>query len=72
MCLYLLKETEIVPWASAIGHLNAWKVLLRETDIVPLLNRFLAHLISPVYESIGWEDSGSHTKKYFAEKAFSS
>ena len=58
--MYLLKETEIVPWAAALRHLNAWKVTLQETDVVPLINSLIRHLISPIYNKLGWKDEGPH------------
>ena len=63
MCLYLLKEEEIVPWAAALRHLDFWKVILQETDVIPGMNRLLRHLISPVYNKLGWEDKGTHMER---------
>ncbi len=63
LCLYLLKETEVVPWASALRHLGSWKLLLRETDLVPKINGLIRHLISPIYNKLGWEDEGTHLEK---------
>ncbi len=63
MCLYLLKETEIVPWAAALRHLSHWKVVLQETDLVGLINGFVQHIIAPIYNKVGWEDTGSHVEK---------
>lgn len=63
MCLYLLKETEIVPWAAALSHLNSWKIGLQDTDVIPLIDGLVRHLISPIYSEVGWEDEGTHTQK---------
>eukprot|EP00095_Tigriopus_kingsejongensis_P000725 snap_masked-scaffold338_size202645-processed-gene-1.10 protein:Tk00725 transcript:snap_masked-scaffold338_size202645-processed-gene-1.10-mRNA-1 annotation:"endoplasmic reticulum aminopeptidase 1" len=63
MITYLLKETDMVPWATALGHLGTWKVTLQETDIVPLINSLIQTLISPIYNQIGWEDVGDHMAK---------
>ena len=63
MCLYLLQEKEIVPWAVALKYLSGWKILLHDTDLVPLLNKFRLQLIAPWYDKIGWEDTGTHMDK---------
>ena len=63
MCLYLVKEREIVPWAAALRHLNSWKVTLGETNLLPMLNAFLKSLIGPLYNEVGWEDEGTHMQK---------
>jgi hypothetical protein len=63
MCLYLLKETEIVPWAAALRHLNHWRVILQETSSVILINGFVQHIINPIYNKVGWEDTGSHVER---------
>ncbi len=68
LCLYLLKETEIVPWAAALRHLNNWKVTLQGTDAIPLINQMLRHLIGPIYNKLGWEDKGTHMERYFSAK----
>ncbi len=63
MCLYLLKETEIVPWAAALRHLNSWKTILQGTDAIPLLDGLIRHLIGPIYNKLGWEDTGKHMER---------
>ena len=64
MCLYLVRETEIVPWAAALRHLSQWKLILQETEVLPLINAFIQHIIGPIYNTIGWEDKGTHMEKY--------
>jgi hypothetical protein len=63
MCLYLVKETEIVPWAAALRHFNNWKTVMQGTDAIPLVNKLIRHLISPIYGKLGWEDKGDHMEK---------
>ena len=63
MCLYLVRETEIVPWAAALRHLSQWKLILQETEVLPLINAFIQHIIGPIYNTIGWEDKGTHMEK---------
>ena len=63
MCLYLLKETEVVPWAAALRNLGRIRTALQGTDGIPLLNGLVRHLISPVYAKVGWEDEGEHMER---------
>nr|XP_040569452.1 endoplasmic reticulum aminopeptidase 1-like isoform X3 [Lepeophtheirus salmonis] len=63
LCTYLILEEQIVPWSVAMQHLNHWKLILRETNVVPNINRFILQLILPLYNKLGWEDKGSHEKK---------
>lgn len=63
MVSYLVKETEIVPWAAALRHLSAWKIDLADSDLMPMIDAFILHLIGPIYDKIGWEDKGTHTEK---------
>ena len=63
MCLYLVRETEIVPWAAALRHLSQWKSVLQETEVLALINAFIQHIIGPIYNTIGWEDKGTHMEK---------
>ncbi|XP_059093631.1 endoplasmic reticulum aminopeptidase 1-like isoform X1 [Tigriopus californicus] len=63
MIMYLLKENEIVPWATALRHLSAWKVTLQETDLIPLINNFIQTLISPIYNKVGWGETGEHMER---------
>ena len=60
MTLYLLKEREVSPWKTALTHLRNWKRILQDTDLVPLLDSLVQHLISPLYNDLGWVDKGSH------------
>ncbi len=63
MCLYLLKEQDYVPWAMALEHLQKWKQILQETSIVPELNFLLRHILTPMYNKLGWKEDGSHTDR---------
>ena len=63
MCLYLLKENEFVPWSIALQHLQKWKQILQETSLIPEINYFLRHILSPMYNKLGWKDEGSHNER---------
>ncbi|CAG7629470.1 unnamed protein product [Allacma fusca] len=60
---YLLKETEYVPWATALEHFRTWSKILYERAAHRLLLQFMLKLIQPVYETVGWMDTGSHLDK---------
>jgi len=60
---YLLKETDYVPWATALEHFRSWGKILYERKAHRLLMQFLLKLIEPVYKRVGWNDTGSHLSK---------
>lgn len=64
MCLYLRSETEYAPWSIAISNLLQWKQLLQDTDLVLDLDTFLLHLITPLYEKLGWGLNGTHRQRW--------
>ena len=46
MSLYLLNEREVAPWKMALFHLGQWKRTLQDTDLLPVLNSYIQHLVS--------------------------
>ena len=36
---------------------------MQETSIIPELNFFIRHIISPMYNKLGWKDEGSHNER---------
>ena len=64
MCLYLLKEDEMVPWMTALSHLQSWAVLFRESSGLDKINKFILHVIEPIYTKLGWGAGGDHVQKY--------
>ncbi|XP_017878860.1 glutamyl aminopeptidase-like isoform X2 [Ceratina calcarata] len=63
LSLYLLKEEDYVPWATALRYLHSWKERLSESPAYKNYTAFLKKLITPVTRYVGWADSGSHLKK---------
>ena len=63
MCLYLLKEQDYVPWAMALKHLEKWKDILQETSLIPDLNFLMRHILTPLYNKLGWKNEGSHNER---------
>lgn len=60
---YLLKETDYVPWATALEHFRSWSKILYERQAHRLLTQFILKLIEPIYKRVGWADEGSHLMK---------
>ena len=60
---YLLKEKEYVPWATALEHFRTWSKILYERQAHRLLLQFLLQLIKPIYQKVGWTDTGPHLTK---------
>ena len=60
MVTYLVKETALVPWQIALGHLSTWAELLEETVARRNLKKFILFLIDNIYKKLQWKDEGSH------------
>jgi len=58
-----MKETEYVPWATALEHFQSWSKILYEKQAHRLLKQYMLKLLSPVYQRVGWRDTGSHLTK---------
>lgn len=63
LSLYLLRERDYVPWATALEHFQAWSKSLAESSAYKLFFDYLRHLYAPVAKYIGWDDTGSHLLK---------
>ena len=63
LSLYLLKERDYVPWATALGYLHSWKQKLSESSGYKKYIAFLKKLLGPVTKYVGWNDEGVHLKK---------
>ena len=61
--MYLLKEHDYVPWAMALQLIEKWKTVLQETSVVTHLNYYLRHILSPLYNKLGWSNEGSHNER---------
>ena len=63
LSLYLLKERDYVPWATALGYLHSWRDKLSASSGYKRYLDFLKKLLGPVTQYVGWNDEGSHLKK---------
>ncbi|XP_024085404.1 endoplasmic reticulum aminopeptidase 1-like isoform X2 [Cimex lectularius] len=63
MSLYLREERDYVPWATALIHLQSWARFLSESAPYRRFLNYTSQLISPVAQSLGWADEGTHLEK---------
>lgn len=63
MILYLPRERDYAPWSATISNLKQWRKILQDTDVLVGLDSLIQHLITPLYNELGWSDSGTHKEK---------
>ncbi|XP_067012904.2 endoplasmic reticulum aminopeptidase 1 isoform X2 [Anabrus simplex] len=63
LSIYLQKERDYVPWATALEHFQSWSKRLLETRSYKSFLEYMRELLTPVTRFIGWKDSGPHLQK---------
>ncbi|XP_015117204.1 endoplasmic reticulum aminopeptidase 2 [Diachasma alloeum] len=63
LSLYLMNESDYVPWATALGYLHSWKQRLGESSGYKRYTAFLKKLLGPISKYVGWKDDGDHLTK---------
>ncbi|XP_042237280.1 endoplasmic reticulum aminopeptidase 1-like isoform X3 [Homarus americanus] len=63
LSLYLKKETKYIPWHTALGHLFKWVRLIFNYPAHTLMLDYIHTLVRPHYETIGWNDTGTHLER---------
>lgn len=63
LSLYLTKERDYVPWATAIEHFEAWSRRLSDSLAYKLFLQYMRKLLGPVTKYVGWNDKGTHLDK---------
>ena len=53
---YLSKETEYLPWSTAITRLEYFTSMLESTPAFGNYQSFVIRLITPLYNSLGWDE----------------
>ncbi|XP_060516441.1 endoplasmic reticulum aminopeptidase 1-like isoform X3 [Cylas formicarius] len=71
LSMYLVKERDYVPWATAIDHLQNWATRLSESLAYKLFLKYMRHLLKPIATYLGWKNSGSHLNKLIREDVLS-
>ncbi|XP_019622952.1 PREDICTED: aminopeptidase Ey-like isoform X1 [Branchiostoma belcheri] len=61
---YLEREREYLPWASASGAFGYISRMMAGTDSSQHLERYVLNLALPLYNRLGWEDTGGHLERY--------
>ena len=63
---YLSKESDYLPWITAIAHLNHFTNLLESTPAFDYYEKFVLNLVTPLYNSLGWSHkrSDGYLEKY--------
>ena len=64
---YLSKETEYLPWSTAITRLGYFTNMLDSTSAFGNYQSFIINLITPLYNRLGWEvkSTDKWLEKYF-------
>ncbi|GAB0087436.1 Aminopeptidase [Sergentomyia squamirostris] len=55
---YLKNEDQYVPWVVAASRLQNVYNLMYQTDLVPLIEKYVLQLVEKAYQSIGWSAGG--------------
>ncbi|XP_041355968.1 endoplasmic reticulum aminopeptidase 1-like isoform X1 [Gigantopelta aegis] len=61
---YLEKETDYIPWRTAIDNLNFIEHLIYYKEIFSTYKKYMLKLINPLVTSLGWKDTGSHLQRF--------
>lgn len=63
MTSYLDKEKDYLPWRSSANALSYLSTMLEFTGDYSLLQEYKVKKVLPVFDEIGWNDTGSHVQK---------
>ncbi|XP_076261185.1 endoplasmic reticulum aminopeptidase 1-like isoform X2 [Rhynchophorus ferrugineus] len=71
LSLYLVKEKDYVPWATAIEHFQNWARRMSESLPYKLFLKYMRKLLKPITQYVGWKSSGSHINQLIRAKVLS-
>lgn len=60
---YLTAERDYVPWATAADVLGYTGLMLGKTRAFGDFQKYLLHIVTPLYEDIGWAEPLTHAKR---------
>ncbi|XP_043192458.1 glutamyl aminopeptidase-like isoform X2 [Amphibalanus amphitrite] len=60
---YLSSERHYIPWKTAVDELTGLQYRLRYTELYGDFRKYILELVGPHFDSLGWEDVGSHLEK---------
>ncbi|KAG8233571.1 hypothetical protein J437_LFUL012935 [Ladona fulva] len=72
LSLYLLKERDLVPWSTALEHLQSWSRRLSAAAPYQLFGKFVRALLTPTVQALGWEDKGLHITRLIRSEILTS
>ena len=56
---YLSKETEYLPWNTALNKLGFYNAILDSTNAFGNYQKFVLELITPFYNRLGWDEKSN-------------
>ncbi|KAJ8923593.1 hypothetical protein NQ315_010172 [Exocentrus adspersus] len=71
LSLYLTKEKEYVPWATAINHLKTWARRLSESLSYKMFLKYMRRLLKPIADYVGWKKKRTHLEKLLCAEVLS-
>nr|XP_005019903.3 glutamyl aminopeptidase [Anas platyrhynchos] len=61
---YLTNEEDYLPWQRVISSVSYIANMLEdETDLYPKFQEYFRHLVKPIVNKVGWNDSGDHLER---------
>uniref|UniRef100_A0A8B9TX94 Aminopeptidase n=1 Tax=Anas zonorhyncha TaxID=75864 RepID=A0A8B9TX94_9AVES len=61
---YLTNEEDYLPWQRVISSVSYIANMLEdETDLYPKFQDYFRHLVKPIVNKVGWNDSGDHLER---------
>ncbi|CAH0561852.1 unnamed protein product [Brassicogethes aeneus] len=72
MSLYLYKERDYVPWATAMDHFQSWARRLSESLSYKMFLKYMRQLLTPITNYVGWKNTGPHLEKLLRTDILSS
>ncbi|XP_071451977.1 endoplasmic reticulum aminopeptidase 1-like [Hetaerina americana] len=72
LSLYLMKERDLVPWSTALEHLQGWSRRLSAAAPYRLFCRFVRSLLAPSAQALGWDDKGLHITRLVRSEVLTS
>ncbi|XP_013400083.2 putative aminopeptidase-2 [Lingula anatina] len=61
---YLVKEVDYIPWETALISMGQTDRMLSKTGLYGNYQKYMLGQILPLYNKVGWEDTGDHIEQY--------
>lgn len=63
LTMYLVKEKDYAPWATAVEHLKSWARRLSESLAYKLFLKYMRQILTPIVKHVGWNRNKFHMNK---------